>query len=75
MPLSFRAYVRAAAVPDSSAGDFISYARQDTRMPDAETWAVLRDYLKSRHAGRATIKAALDVWRGFEALAGKNYNA
>jgi hypothetical protein len=67
MPLAFRAYIRDAAIADTPAGGFIADAKQDARLPEAKSWAELRDYLKERHVGRAAIKAALDAWREFDA--------
>ena len=66
MSSGFRAYIEGAPVTDTGAGDFIADAKQDATLPDAATWAELRDYLKTVQAPRSAIKAALDVWRQFD---------
>lgn len=66
MPKSFRAYVQNATVTDDPEGDFVRDAKADRGLPDAQSWAELRDYLKTRGAVRNAIKAALHVWQAYE---------
>ncbi|HEX3365596.1 hypothetical protein [Phenylobacterium sp.] len=66
MAATFRAYVHAALPADDHARAFVDFAKADPLLPEARSWADLRDYLKVRHVGRAAIKNALSAWRDYE---------
>ncbi|SRR6266566_5132965 len=65
--MSFRAYVQKRRITDTPAGDFVDDARYDKTLPDAATWEKLKSYLRCRNACPGAIKAAKQVWRGYEA--------
>jgi hypothetical protein len=67
MAATFRAYTRETLPADGGARAFVDFAKTDPLLPDARSWADLREYLKVRHVGRATIKNALSAWRDYEA--------
>ena len=65
--MSFRAYVQKRRITDTPAGDFVGDARDDRTLPDPATWEELERYLLLRGACPGAIKAAKQVWRGYEA--------
>lgn len=62
---SFREYIRNRRITDTPACDFVSDARSDPTLPDAETWDELRCYLSGRTRHPAVLRAAKTVWRQF----------
>jgi hypothetical protein len=59
---SFRKFIRTAVVTRDPRGDFISDAKQDHELPDAQTWEELESYLSRCRACNGAYEAAKEVW-------------
>jgi hypothetical protein len=65
MTLSFRDYIQSRRVTDTPAGDFVADAKQDGRLPDAQSWADLQSYMWGRGASSSAVDAAKTVWQRY----------
>ena len=67
LPFSFLGYVNSLRILDTKTGGFITKARSDQTMPNARSWAELRDYLMVEGTDQSMIDAAHAVWNNYRA--------
>lgn len=68
--MTFKEYLATRKVTDTPPGDFTRDARGDRRMPDATSWAELREYIERTVRGDMVdevLPAAKAVWAAYRA--------
>lgn len=65
--MSFIRYLKERRITDTPAGDFTKDARDDSGMPDVQSWPELRRYLERSGAIPAAIQSGHRVWAAYRA--------
>jgi hypothetical protein len=64
---TFAEYLKGRRIADNAAGDFVTDAKDDSRMSEFTSWDQLETYLITRSAIPDAITAAKVVWAGYQA--------
>jgi len=66
-PVGFREYIHKRRITDTRQGDFVSDAKTDPHLPDAQSWKELENYLYEHHFSSpvAMFLAAKLVWQQY----------
>lgn len=63
--MSFRDYIHSRRETHTSQGDFVRDAKEDRRLPDAQSWDELHRHVL-RHGGDSdVVDAARKVWQAY----------